>query len=238
MIQKIATAVTHPGTFHRFQQKETAKMKIICFPGIHGHAAHFKRWPLFFPDSVEIVAFSWPRALPDDYPSFLSALTQEIRPHLDTPFAVFGYSLGGIPAFGLANILRNTFSLEPAALFLAATCAPSTERVVQSEVRERLRNALSETVGATGFEALYGEQEGSFWQAHRKACETYPPFRCSLTAFGGQRDLMIPRQVLESWANHTSGSFSVQMIDGDHSFPFEHTTLLIESMKGTLHLRD
>ena len=219
--------------FHLFQSQGTAKIKIICFSGIYGHAAQFRKWPSLLPDSVEILAFSWPRTLPDDYSRLLSALTQEVLPHLDRPYAIFGYSLGGILAFGLANALRDA-SLEPAALFLAATCAPSMERVLQSQVRELLRKALSEMVGPSTFEALYGEQEKSFWGAHCKACEPFLPFRCPLTAFGGKLDLMIPRQALEAWSRHTSGPFELQMFDGDHLFPFEQTAPLLESIMSTL----
>lgn len=222
-----------PTFFRPLQTREQGSVKLLCFPGIHGKGAQFRKWPTLFPDSVEVWAFSWPEVVPDNYGLFLSALAEEISPHLSGAFALFGYSLGGIPAFGLAQVLRRTFSLEPSALFLAASVAPNTNPVLQSEVRELLSQALSESLGAAVFESLYGEQK-SFWQSHCEACSALPPFRCPLTAFGGELDSLIPSQALESWESYTTGPFSLQMVAGDHRFPFSHTPFLIESIKSQL----
>jgi medium-chain acyl-[acyl-carrier-protein] hydrolase len=60
-------------------------------------------------------------------------------------------------------------------------------------------------------------------RADFKASQTYtyvpgPPLECSLRAFGGLQDEMVPREQVESWGEHTRGSFRAQMLPGDHFF--------------------
>jgi medium-chain acyl-[acyl-carrier-protein] hydrolase len=60
-------------------------------------------------------------------------------------------------------------------------------------------------------------------RADFKASQTYkyspgPPLECSLRAFGGLKDEMVPREKVEAWSEHTRGSFRAQMLPGDHFF--------------------
>jgi len=60
-------------------------------------------------------------------------------------------------------------------------------------------------------------------RADFKASQTYkyvpgPPLECPVRAFGGLKDEMVPREEVEAWREHSSGSFRAQMLPGDHFF--------------------
>jgi medium-chain acyl-[acyl-carrier-protein] hydrolase len=45
-----------------------------------------------------------------------------------------------------------------------------------------------------------------------------PPLSCPITAIGGLQDSSVTRDELSPWREHTSDSFTLRMLPGDHFF--------------------
>jgi medium-chain acyl-[acyl-carrier-protein] hydrolase len=58
-------------------------------------------------------------------------------------------------------------------------------------------------------------------RADLKLCLTHsyrgePPLPCAIHVFGGRYDPIVGRSALAGWRRHTSASFALKMLDGDH----------------------
>jgi len=51
---------------------------------------------------------------------------------------------------------------------------------------------------------------------------------CPITAFGGMRDPMVSLDDLEPWCDETSGSFRLEVVDGDHFFVEKQPKAILE----------
>jgi medium-chain acyl-[acyl-carrier-protein] hydrolase len=71
-------------------------------------------------------------------------------------------------------------------------------------------------------------------------CKSYaywaaPPLDCPITAFGGLLDPAINRACMEGWREHTTSSFLVRMLPGDHFFVITQRRLLLEAIVRELY---
>jgi medium-chain acyl-[acyl-carrier-protein] hydrolase len=180
----------------------------------------------------------------------LSALVGQIalaiEPHLDKPFAFFGYSLGAIIAFELARCLRQRAGVEPLRLFVAACSAPQIREtreeiynLPEPELLERLRR-----LNGTPTEVLEHSELIQLMLPRLRAdfemAETYtycaaPPLRSAISAFGGLQDREVKREHLEAWRDQTTGSFNMRMFEGDHFFIHQSEPLLLDVIARELH---
>ncbi len=72
-------------------------------------------------------------------------------------------------------------------------------------------------------------------------CDTYEyteaaPLDCPISVFGGFQDVDVPRQNLEAWREHTSSTFSLRMLPGNHFFLHSNETLLLNLLAIQLRL--
>ena len=87
------------------------------------------------PDGVEVCPIELPgrgtrrgEACITNMPLLVETMAAEMEPLLDLPFAIFGYSMGGLVGFELVRTLRRQYARETAALVVAAQNAPSVPR--------------------------------------------------------------------------------------------------------------
>jgi medium-chain acyl-[acyl-carrier-protein] hydrolase len=66
-------------------------------------------------------------------------------------------------------------------------------------------------------------------ETYRYAAE--PPLDRSITVFGGLQDTEVNPEDLEAWQMHTTGSFTRQMLPGDHFFLHSSQALLIQHLR-------
>ena len=166
------------------------------------------------------------------------SLADAFLPHFDKPFALFGHSMDALVGFELACQLRRQYSLEPVQLFVSGCFAPQIPDphligdLPEAEFLEELRrlNGMPEEV------LDHTELLQLMLPALRADCmltETYaymnqPPLNCPISVFGGLQDPLVSRDDLEAWRVHTSASFSLRMLHGDHFFLHTAQPLLLE----------
>ena len=213
-----------------------ARMRLFCLPYAGGTPLTFSDWPSALPENIEVCPIQLPgRGMRASEPPFtrlaplIESLTHALRPFLDKPFALFGHSMGGLICFEFTRTLRRRFNLQPEALFLAGRQAPPIQD------RTTARYDLPEPQFVEELRRLNGTPPEILEQpelmrllvpllrADFEVCQTYvyepgPPLDCPMFVFSGLQDDEVSYEELESWRPHTTGTFSLRMLPGDHFF--------------------
>jgi surfactin synthase thioesterase subunit len=231
-------------------------MRLFCLPYAGGAATIYHRWQAGMPDEVDVCPIELPGRLSrlNDPPfremgPLVRALSAALDPHLDLPFALFGYSMGALVAFEWARDVALRRGLEPVHVIVAARGAPhlpsSFVHVTDSMTD---RDLIARIVGLYGarIEAVLSDRELlaivlRMMRADLGLLDTYryqdgQPLRAPITVLGGMRDAIVPRDALDGWAKQTSGAFDLRMFAGDHFFLHAEESSVIAAVKGALGL--
>ena len=210
-------------------------MRLICFPYAGGTAAVFRNWPRYLPSEIEVCAVQYAgrgsrlaEPLGEDVVEVMNAVYQDLQPFLKKPFAFFGHSMGALVSYEFARRLQREQQPGPFELFVSGCTAPHvriiepTYHLPEQEFIAELRR-LQGTPAEVLDNAELMQLMMPIVRADFKASQTYtyipgPPLECPIRAFGGLKDEMVPREKVESWSEHTTGSFRAQMLPGDHFF--------------------
>jgi medium-chain acyl-[acyl-carrier-protein] hydrolase len=236
----------------RFRPNAQARMRLFCFPYAGGGALIYRTWHESLPPNVELCAVQLPgrgnrlRESPfTNMPQLVEAVAAGILPYLDKPFAFFGHSMGALIGFELAHRLRSEHGLEPSIMFVSGRRAPQTPET------DRITYNLPEDEFIEELRRLNGTPREVFehpelmqlmiplLRADFEVCQTYayspkPPLKCAIAAFGGLQDFEVTRSYLEGWRDHTSTSFSLSMLPGDHFFLHSYAATLLQRLSQEL----
>lgn len=167
--------------------------------------------------------------LSDDVVDIMNAVYADLQRFLTKPFAFFGHSMGALVSYEFARRLQQEQQPGPFELFVSGSTAPHvrdndelTYNLPEPEFIAELRR-LQGTPGEVLDNAELMQLMMPIIRADFKASQTYtytpgPPLECPMRAFGGLKDEMVPREKVEAWSEHTTGSFRAQMLPGDHFF--------------------
>ncbi|HWI16709.1 MAG TPA: alpha/beta fold hydrolase [Vicinamibacterales bacterium] len=212
------------------------RCRLFCLPYAGGGASMFRTWPSQLPAGVEL----WLIQLPGREERFreprftrvaplVDALAPLVAAHLDKPFAVFGYSMGGLIGFELIRALRRLGAPAPQRLFVTARQAPhlvETRPSLYQMPDDQLFEELDRRYGGIPSEALKNPEIRSVFvpllRADIEMIETYQcqpdaPLDCPISVFGGQTD-RITHDELAAWQEHTRHPVSVRLFEGGHFF--------------------
>ncbi len=209
---------------------------MFCLPYAGGGASVYNPWSHSFPDSIELQAVQLPgresrynEARFTEIHETAKALADSIKPYLDRPYALFGYSMGALVAFELIRELRRRGEPLPIQLFTAAMRAPQTPPICPSltdlpldSFLEKMRHYYDPPQDAWNLPELL-EIILPTLRADMKMCDGYihnlePPFECPIHAFAGQHDRCSPPAIIREWRQQTTGDFSMDVFDGTHFF--------------------
>lgn len=239
--------------FTCFKRDKDASLRLFCFPYAGGGSLIYRTWPQYLPAGVEGYSAQLPgrgtRLKEEPYTS-LSSLVDAVATMLirysDKPFAFFGHSMGAMISFELAHKLRNEGRAEPVHLFISGTSSPQCHETVRktyclpdNELIDELRR-LNGTPKELLEHAELLQLMLPLLRADFEVCQTYvyparPPLNCPITVFGGLRDDEVTRQRLEGWREHTTASFSLEMLPGDHFFLHSSEKTLVSRVSRELH---
>ena len=166
---------------------------------------------------------------------------------IEEPHALFGYSMGALLAYELAQALRAAGRGSPRVLFVAAARPP--HRLDRSAPL----HALADEPFIDALRAMKGTPEEVL--AHRELmelvlptlradfelCETYEhaprePLDCPIVAFGGREDPNVPPELLDAWGEHSrAGSRSIVFSAG-HFFLDSEESAIVSEMRRSLGL--
>ena len=244
------------GTCSWFQSpiESPARFRLFCFPYAGGGISVFRTWSKQLEPQIQVV----PALLPGREsrlrePPFsrlgpiIEALTRDIFPYLNRPFAFFGHSMGGIIAFELTRRLRWEHGIEPDHLFISARRAPQLPDV-DPEIHnlpepeflkevERLNGTPKEVLAHAELRQLVLP----LLRADFAVCHTYTylpgsPLKCPTTVIGGLQDDEVSREKLEAWTVQTIGDCRLHMLPGDHFFIHTQQTAILRIILESLRI--
>lgn len=223
--------------FISFELKPQARLRLICFPHAGAGASMFHPWASLMPADVQVCPVQLPgrenrlmeppfiRLLP-----LVQKLARVLLPYLDTPFALFGNSMGALISFELARELRREHGFRPRHLFVSASRAPQLPS--QSPPLHQLPTSLflkelERRYNGIPAAVLQDREMMNLFlpviRADVEIIETYnyqteTPLECPISAFGGTQDSEVSREDLAAWRDQTSDSFVLRMFPGNHFF--------------------
>ncbi len=214
-----------------------AELRLFCFPYAGSGAVVYRTWPNDLPPEIELCAVQLPgrenrfREAPmSELVEVVRTLAQALQARWDLPFAFFGHSLGGLLCYELAHFLRAEHGRAPARLFISARRAPHLPEPLApihalrndefiAQVQQRYGGIPQAILQAPDLlNAMLPMLRADFALFENYVHERRAPLPCPLIAFGGEHDRIVERKVLEAWREHTSGSFTLHMLEGDHFF--------------------
>jgi surfactin synthase thioesterase subunit len=141
---------------------------------------------------------------------------------------LFGYSMGALAVFELAQRLAAAGGLAPAHLFVAAQAAPHVPRSVPN------LHDLADDLFLERVQQRYGPMAPEILQvpelvqlllpmlrANLEVVECYrykqrPRLHCGITALAGEQDVSLTREGVEAWREHTDATFTVRWLPAQH----------------------
>ena len=153
-----------------------------------------------------------------------------LKPLLDSPFAFYGHSLGGLMAFELTLRLQEEGLPIPERVFVGAT-APPHLGLIHEEIHHLADGefvaAIQERYGGIPVEVLNEPElleifipplKADFAAYERYRFEESGRMTCPVTAFAGLDDTGVAPALVEEWERHTEAEFSFMTVPGDHFF--------------------
>ena len=229
-----------------------ARLRLFCFPYAGGGAAIYRGWENYVPAGVEVFPIQPPgrgsrfrEPAFDRMSSLVSAVATAVEPFLDRPIALFGHSVGAMASFELAHLLSDQFGVNVSHLFVSGARAPQLPRNrhnIHDLPEEEFLTELK-TLNGTPPEVLENPElmrmisttlRADFSIAETYRCSHAQPLSCPLTVFGGLDDTLAAREDLEAWRIHTTGSFELWQLPGDHFFIHTSDSLILRILSREL----
>lgn len=223
-------------------------LRLFCLPYSGASAMFYSRWRRHLPQWLHVHPLELPgrgmrmnEPLQRDMLQLANQLADEIGAQLDSPYALFGHSLGGLLAYELAHVLRRRGLPAPLALFTSATAGPAHRDVSEYAVEKPDAELLSRlrTLRGTCEEALANADLmalmlpilradfllcGSFEYGKRE------PLPLPIHVFGGKQDAVRVDELID-WQEETSSGFSLDMFEGHHFYLIDQQPALLRCLR-------
>lgn len=169
---------------------------------------------------------------------------EQIVPRLDSPYALYGHSMGAKVAYLLAQRIRKEGKRAPLHLFISGTDAPSVP--YKKPFRHLLPKdefliAIQE-IGGMPDEVLQHKELLEYFEpilrADFRASETYEheahkPLKIPITVMVGDKEEMEEADILE-WQSETVLPIRLYKFPGNHFFIFKHEKEIGKIIESTL----
>lgn len=231
----------HPSTTDRWilapRSTVPPTCRLFCIPHAGGGAAQFIKWSRNLLPQIQVCGIQ-PPGREDRFKeeplrridAFVTTAATALLSWLDLPYALFGYSLGGLLAFELMHHLALLNAPLPTVLFVAA-CRPPHAIHPMEQVSQLDDHLLIRTLQQR-YGSIPPEMEGHpellelylpTLRADLELMETYvyreyKPLDCSMVVLGGVNDLTVSHHQLVEWSRYTRGSYYPRIFPGGHFF--------------------
>lgn len=228
--------------------KRDANVRLFCFPFAGGGSAFFRGWNAAVGPEVSVLPIvlagreSRLHETPIDcFHHLVDALYESLTPHLQTPFAFFGHSMGAVLAFELTRRLRKNGNALPLALLVSGARAPQFRKghVAPPEPSDAQLIEQLRAVQAPGSPLLEKPELLRLFlpalRADTRAYRGYAYEDCSalalpIFAYGGKEDPQVSMEHLQAWQDQTNESFAVRTFPGGHFFLRSSALLFLPAM--------
>lgn len=211
--------------------------RLICLPYAGGGASIYRRWSEWLPE-VDVLPVRLPgremrmrEPLFESLDDLVACLADALADLTDTPYALFGHSMGGLIAFELLEALERRGCPKPRLLCVSARHPPGTEASAEwrhapnlpddefCRFLEGLTPANALHLADTSLRALAlpilraDFRLCASWQSQADARADVP-----ILALSGTGDFYVQPSAMEGWRGVTRCPFEHRTIAGDHFF--------------------
>jgi surfactin synthase thioesterase subunit len=222
--------------FEHLSRAKAPSVRVFCFPYAGGAAEIYRGWQRWFPEQVDICLVHLPgrgKRISEQALNQLSSLVNEVADRMrlesDTPYALYGHSMGALVSFELSRELRRRHSAGPQHLFVSGHCAPQWPRNEPAICNlpddqfvaelKRFNGTPGEVLDNREFIQLFiGALRADFQIVETYEYRSGEPLSCPITVYGGLQDEHVPKESCLAWQEQTSASCKVRMFKGDHFF--------------------
>ena len=220
-------------------------MKLFCFPYAGGASNAFLPWkPLLAPelelDLLELAGRG--RRLSDSLYETLDQAVDDLYPTIiqaagESPFILFGHSMGALIAYELAVKLKTAGHKGPDHIFFSGLRAPhlhwEEKSIYHLNDAEFTKEILE--LGGTATDIFQYPQLAKIYmpilRADFKITNTYSyiehePLDCDFTVIYGDQEFAPPTDI-EAWRTYTTGKCRIIPFPGGHFFINEHREQII-----------
>ncbi|MGH0593692.1 thioesterase II family protein [Bacillus pretiosus] len=228
------------------------RVRLFCFPYAGGGSSIFRGWEKDLSSDIELQAAQLPgreKRFMDTPCHSIEELVDEIaeafKSFLNTPFALYGHSMGALIAFELACKLYKLYGVTPVHLFVSGKGAPQLEanhpplyNLPRDEFIQKLLDLNGTPREVLGNEELMELYE-PILRADFKVCDTYRYqkgilLNCPVSVFGGLQDAKISKGDLEAWKETVTGNSRVFLYEGDHFFIHKQKNEILRYIRNEL----
>jgi medium-chain acyl-[acyl-carrier-protein] hydrolase len=168
----------------------------------------------------------------------MDAMDRELRPWMETPYAIFGHSMGALIAFEWARRLQHGGHPMPECIFVSGRRAPGSPESLNFPQSLSDRDFVVQlTRHYNGIPPEFLDNAAlmdvflPILRADISIVESYSfredePLNCPISAFAGAQDQSVSWDRLFAWKRHTRSRFQMQIVPGGHFFshrPMLHT---------------
>jgi medium-chain acyl-[acyl-carrier-protein] hydrolase len=228
--------------------RSNSALRLFCLPYAGDLGTGFYRWQSLLEPRIEVCPVILPgRGVRNDEPlirrskEMVEALSSSLHEYLDQPFAIFGHSLGALLAYEWACALARSNAPQPRMLFVSGRPAPHLpwrHKHVHSMDRQEFVRTLSEFEGTPQdilADPMVMALLAPIIQADFEISETYTPgermrLSCPITALSGRSDRFASELEMAAWAEHTTGPFTLRVLEGSHFFIRSEETDVIDTV--------
>ena len=228
--------------------------RLICLPYAGGSAMGFRSFRELFPKWLDVCLLELPgrgtrihEALETDMGRLVQSIATElVSLCTESPFVLYGHSMGALIAYRLAKELRISHGLEVGMLLVSGAKAPHFPRgkeLIHEMSDEQLIARLHKMDGA-GTD-LYRDRElgglmlevlrSDFRMLETSSLCSVDPLPCPVHAFGGDQDPFVDHEGVEGWRLHTESRFKATFYPGGHFFIREYAREMVSDIMKDLN---
>ncbi|MEH1015839.1 thioesterase domain-containing protein [Micromonospora sp. CPCC 206060] len=210
----------------------TSDCTLFCLPYAGGDATAYWRWPDLLPGSVRVDTVELPGRdgrRPGHQGIEVGDVAARIAAHAHAPYALYGHSMGARLAFEVIRELRRTGTPLPVRLYVGAAHPPHLPEPITRLAHLSVDAFLEQLILRAGTppvvrddpdirEAVLPTLRTDLDWLKRYRYRPADPLPVPVVAFAGLDDREVPDDMMLGWARHTSASFRLHTLVGDHLF--------------------
>lgn len=231
------------------------KIKLICLPYAGGSATVYFKWRKLITETIQIEPVElagrgkrFKQPFYNDVNEAVDDITKSVYENIsNSPYAVFGHSMGSLLAYELVNKLVKLGCREPEHIFFSGRCPP---HIVKNGAKlhllpdEEFKECIL-GIGGTSKEIFESTELCNIFipvlKADYKIVEeyVYTPdrdyrFSCPITALSGSDDEGTTFDEMLEWKKYTNNEFNCCQFNGGHFFIHSQMENVLELINKSL----